>query len=84
MTNTAPRRDHNIVDGDGRMTRRFSEYLESLNRDVNQTGSAVPVDPAVAFTFNLQAQIGSGEPLTWDETGFTWDSDKLSFDQTEA
>ena len=84
MTNISPRRDHNIVDGDGRMTRRFSEYLESLNRDVNQTGSAVPVDPAVSATFNLQAQIGSGEPLTWDETGFTWDSDKLSFDQTEA
>lgn len=32
----------------------------------------------------LQLRIGSGDPLTWDETGFSWDSDKLTFDQDEA
>jgi len=32
----------------------------------------------------IREQIGSGDPLTWDETGFSWDSTKQSFDQTEA
>lgn len=41
--------------------------------------------PSSQAQFNaLSERVGSGDPLTWDETGFTWDSDKLSFDQTEA
>ena len=33
---------------------------------------------------DLQLRVGSGDPLTWDETGFSWDSDRLTFDQDEA
>ena len=32
----------------------------------------------------LQLQIGSGNPLTSDETGFTVDSTRLTVDMTEA
>ena len=44
----------------------------------------------VAITYNqaqlteINARIGSGDPLTSDETGFTVDSDRLSVDMTEA
>ena len=84
MTNIAPRRDHSIVDSFGKMTRRFAEYLENLGREVNGIAGSEPPETPNAMLFDLQGQIGSGDPLTWDETGFTWDSTKLSFDQTEA
>lgn len=32
----------------------------------------------------LEIEVDGGDPLTWDETGFTWDSDKLSFDMDKA
>lgn len=37
-----------------------------------------------AQLFNLIERIGSGDPLTSDETGFTVDSIKLTVDMTEA
>jgi hypothetical protein len=33
---------------------------------------------------HIQAQVGSGNPLTSDETGFTVDSTRLSVDMDEA
>lgn len=47
--------------------------------------SDVGSDPrTTALLSTLQAQLGSGNPLTSDETGFTVDSDKLSVDMDEA
>ena len=39
---------------------------------------------AIALINKVQAQIGSGNPLTWDETGFTWASTQLPLDHCEA
>ena len=39
---------------------------------------------SLAGIIEINEKIGSGNPLTFDETGFTWDSDRLSFDQDEA
>ena len=68
------------------------DYL-AMKQDLTETAdtgeeiiaSEVGADPrTLALLSTLQAQLGSGNPLTWDETGFTWDSDRLSFDQDEA
>jgi len=68
------------------------DYL-AMKQDLADTADAgedivsseVGSDPrTTALLSTLQAQLGSGNPLTWDETGFTWDSDRLSFDQDEA
>ena len=70
----------------------IQDYL-ALKQDVIDTAEAsddiaasdVGSDPrTTALLSTLQGQLGSGNPLTWDETGFTWDSDRLSFDQDEA
>ena len=49
---------------------------------VAEASNRVPTSHAQLTEIRLK--IGSGDPLTWDETGFSWDSDKLSFDQDEA
>lgn len=70
-------------------TPQFQEFLDDL-ADVDDASTALESEPArvdslsVALVARLQRQVGSGNPLTWDETGFTWDSDRLSFDQDEA
>ena len=72
-------------------TEEMIEDYISLKRDlltvanagdvaVNELSNA-SIDAAV---FNLKNRLGSGEPLTSDETGFTVDSDRLSVDMTEA
>ena len=67
----------------------FQRYLE----DLNQVAEVVDTTPEVneskgANTFarliTLEQRIGSGNPLTSDETGFTVDSTTLSVDMTEA
>tara|TARA_R110000751_G_scaffold307641_1_gene430357 strand:- start:1674 stop:1940 length:267 start_codon:yes stop_codon:yes gene_type:complete len=82
-----PRRDE-FLTRDGRPTQRFIEYLEALTRQTNTSAtvaSSVSDNSALRAQLKaLQQQVGSGNPLTWDETGFTWDSTKHSFDQTEA
>ena len=77
------RRDEAITKN-GVLTLRFAKYLESLGSAVNEFVGATPAETVVANTFKLQAQIGSGEPLTSDETGFTVDSNLLSVDMVEA
>lgn len=32
----------------------------------------------------IDQRLGSGDPLTFDDDGFTWDADVFSFDQDEA
>lgn len=42
------------------------------------------ISTSFAQTVALELRIGSGDPLTSDETGFTVDSDKLTVDMIEA
>lgn len=84
---TAPLRTEPLFDQFGNPTIRFAEFLEQLSIEVNEISTAT--EPLFNLSLGgklaaLQAQIGSGDALTWDDTGFTWDSTKLSFDQTEA
>ncbi len=88
MANLIPPRRDEFLTKDGVPTQRFAVYLESLTAKTNTTVTETSINTdgsaARAQLFALQEQVGSGDPLTWDETGFTWDSDKLSFDQDEA
>jgi hypothetical protein len=84
MTNVAPRRDEAIVDTSGKITQRFAQFLEGINRSVTDEASAVPDEINNSVSFALQTQVGSGDPLTSDETGFTVDSTALSVDMTES
>ena len=70
----------------------IQDYL-ALKQDVIDTAEAsddiassdVGADPRTSALLSaLQAQLGSGNPLTSDETGFTVDSDRLSCDMDEA
>ena len=83
----APRRDE-FFSIDNKPTRRLIEFLELLTKETNTistVASSVSDNSALRAQLKaLQQQVGSGNPLTWDETGFTWDTDKHSFDQDEA
>lgn len=70
-------------------TRQFQEFIDEIGDVFDTEESATEEQPrpdslVLAQLSELRGQVGSGNPLTWDETGFTWDSDKLSFDQDEA
>ena len=81
-----PRRGEALTNSPG--TKRFMEYLEAITQSTNSSATiASSVSDTSALRAQLKAlqqQVGSGNPLTWDETGFTWDSTRHSFDQTEA
>jgi hypothetical protein len=63
--------------------RNILEIAETV--DTNEANANVDdVLQLAALYSNLNDRVGSGDPLTWDDTGFSWDTDKLSFDQTEA
>ncbi len=83
-----PPRRGEFLTPDGMATNRFNEYLERMASQSNETASMAienSGNSAIrAKLLSLQQQVGSGNPLTWDETGFTWDADKHSFDQDEA
>ena len=83
MANIPPRRDQAITSA-GVLTRRFAEFLEGLTRSVTSFESTAPPQESVSAFYSIQNQIGSGDPLTSDETGFTVDSDMLSVDMVEA
>lgn len=72
--------------------RMIEDYL-ALKRDLTRTAevgdeaaeSDTGSDPlTLALINDLRRDVGSGDPLTSDETGFTVDTDKLSVDQTVA
>jgi hypothetical protein len=70
------------------------EYFLALQRNIFQlwertgggddaledVGAKVAVQMA-AQQKSLQDQVGSGDILSWDETGFTFDTDKIYFDR---
>ena len=88
MATIIPPRRGDRFTPNGEPTTRLHEFLEALTRQTNETAeSAIESSDNSAIRAELlalQQQIGSGNPLTWDETGFTWDTDKHSFDQDEA
>jgi len=82
-----PRRDQ-FLTKDGIPTQRFIEYLEALTTQTNTTASTTiessDNSSIRAELLALQQQVGSGNFLTSDETGFTVDTDKHSADQDES
>jgi len=82
-----PLRGEPLFDASGNITIRFAEFLSGVGVEVN---SLVAVSEASfnislgAQLADLQQQVGSGDALTSDETGFTVDLDTLSVDMTEA
>ena len=56
-----------------------------------KTGGSQPL-PAASESFvssqqaqlnAISARLGTGDPLTWDDTGFTFDNTHLTWDRTE-
>ncbi len=73
--------------------RPFFEYLNRFLHDMFiRTGGGEDViensqvfnKKSLAGITDLDQRIGSGDFLTWDETGFSWDQDNLTIDQDEA
>lgn len=61
------------------------DLTETADTGEDIAASEAGADPRTsALLSTLQAQLGSGNPLTSDETGFTVDSDRLSCDMDEA
>ena len=79
-----PLRRDQAITKDGFITRRFAEYLESLNQGVGTSTEGSTIEVNNSNLFELQASMGSGDPLTSDETGFTVDSTALTVDMTES
>lgn len=82
-----PRRDELLTAG-GIATIRFAEYLENVASTSNENANvasqqSLPLTLTSALA-DINQRIGSGNTLTWDDTGFTWDADIYSFDQDEA
>ena len=78
-----------LTDWPDAMVEDYLNILENLitlssGIDESEAAGTAPQSQSVAILYDLRAQLGSGNPLTSDETGFTVDSTKLSVDQTEA
>lgn len=85
-----PLRGEPILDEFGNFTIRYTEFFSRTAvriNDLADTGNPGNVSNSTVFgaqLIELQQRIGSGNPLTSDETGFTVDLDTLSVDMTEA
>ncbi len=88
MADLIPPRRNELLTRDGVPTQRFADYLERLTSQTNTTVAATSINAdgsaARAQLLALQLQVGSGDFLTSDETGFTVDTDKLTVDMDEA
>lgn len=88
MAELIPPRRNEFLTRDGVPTQRFAEYLERLTSETNTTSAASSINAdgsaARAQLLALQLQVGSGDFLTSDETGFTVDTDRLTVDMDEA
>jgi hypothetical protein len=89
MAELIPPRRSEFLTREGVPTQRFSEYLEQLTSKTNSTVTTIITastnNSAVrAQLLALQEQVGSGDFLTSDDTGFTVDSIKFTADMAEA
>ena len=81
-----PRRGEELTP-DGKPTVRFSEYLERLTSVTNDTTSEVnslALENVLSLVNALDNRLGSVDFLTYDETGFTVNSDRLSAEWDES
>ena len=77
-----------------RDTQSYIRYLENVVFQLwERTGGSEDLFDQVKINTSaqLQAQIidlkqrlGTGDPFSWDETGFTWDSSLVTWDRTET
>jgi hypothetical protein len=88
MADLIPPRRSDILTNSGIPTLRHAEFLESLvtktNNNVDSVGANTNGSSVRAQLLTLQEQVGSGNFLTSDDTGFTVDSIKFTTDMTEA
>ena len=89
MADLIPPRRSEFLTNEGVPTQRFSEYLELLTSKTNSSVTTIITsstnNSAVrAQMLALQAQVGSGDFLTSDDTGFTVDSIRFTTDMAEA
>ena len=71
-----------------KFTLRALRFFEGLSDNTNVNTQDIEDDSGIgalnALVLRLQAQVGSGKPLTVDTTGFTVDSTNQFADETEA
>ena len=89
MADLIPPRRSDILTNSGIPTLRHAEFLEQLASKTNNTVTTIITvstnNSAVrAQMLALQEQVGSGNFLTSDDTGFTVDSIRFTTDMTEA
>ncbi len=71
-----------VIEENTENTEENTEEIEVINDTLLFLDRYVPVNQAQIN--DIRAQIGSGDFLTSDETGFTVDSTTLSVDMTES
>lgn len=87
-----PRRREDFFDSAGNPTIRFIRWIELVSGQTNSSTLSIENNTDTLASDNnlnaqvlrLQAQIGSGQPLTIDTTGFTVDTTKQTTDRTEV
>lgn len=69
-------------------TLRAFRFFEDLTSNTNVNTQDIENDSGIgalnALVLRLQAQVGSGKPVTVDTTGFTVDTTNQFADETEA
>jgi hypothetical protein len=88
MSNLIPPRRGEFFSNKGQPTLRTETWIESLTTQSNETtivtNTITNSSSVRAQLFALQEQMGSGDFLTSDDTGFTVDTIKLTVDMSEA
>jgi len=83
-----PRRLEDWFKPNGDFTLRALRFFETLTDNTNQSSQDIEDETGIgslnAQVLRLQAQIGSGQPVTIDTTGFTVDTTKQTIDMTEV
>jgi hypothetical protein len=88
MSNLIPPRRGEFFSNKGQPTLRTENWIEELTTQTNTTtivtNTITNSSSVRAQLFALQEQMGSGDFLTSDDTGFTVDTIKLTVDMSEA
>jgi hypothetical protein len=88
MSNLIPPKRGEFFSNKGQPTLRTETWIEGITTNTNAstivTNTISNSSSVRAQLFALQEQVGSGDFLTSDDTGFTVDSIKLTVDMTEA
>ncbi len=83
-----PRRIEDWFKPNGEFTLRAHRFFEDLTNSTNDSAVIIDDETGIgslnAQLLRLQAQVGSGIPVTIDTTGFTIDNTKQTIDQSEV